>query len=144
MTLASRRMAWSQMYDNGKLTQEEFRLKSRLRELYVKVISPVLFEQEKHVLNQVRFEFPPRGKDPLDYYAGVDRRELYVAMPVLSLLFLEDLCTSYAWLHTHGFSLETIDEYVTMLRYKRVSKKVPFEPSDGSSGGSSRRGSWLR
>jgi hypothetical protein len=41
-----------------------------------------------------------------------------VVAPAFSLLFVEDLCTAYAWLYKQGYSLETIDEYLAMLRYK--------------------------
>ena len=42
--------------------------------------------------------------------------------PVFSLLFVEDLCTAYAWLYQKAYSLETIDEYVTMLRHKSAAE----------------------
>jgi hypothetical protein len=35
------------------------------------------------------------------------------------LKFLDDLCTAYAWLQIHGYSLETISDYVAMLKYQR-------------------------
>ena len=57
----------------------------------------------------------------MDYYSGQRGGRSFVAMPVLSLMFLEDLCTAYALLHLKGYSLETIDEYVTMLRYKKAA-----------------------
>lgn len=41
-------------------------------------------------------------------------------MPVISLKFVEDLSIAYAWLHAKGYRLEPIDEYMAMLRYKRV------------------------
>ena len=31
--------------------------------------------------------------------------------------FLDDLCTAYAWLQIHGYSLETISEYTAILKY---------------------------
>jgi hypothetical protein len=39
-------------------------------------------------------------------------------MPAISLLFFEDLCIAYAWLQVRGYRLETVEEYVTMLKYK--------------------------
>jgi Peptidase U49 len=41
-----------------------------------------------------------------------------VVMPVLSLKFLDDLCTAYAWLQINGYGIETISEYTAMLAYK--------------------------
>jgi hypothetical protein len=40
--------------------------------------------------------------------------------PILSLKFLDDLCTAYAWLQTNGYGLETISEYTAILRYGRA------------------------
>jgi hypothetical protein len=48
-------------------------------------------------------------------------RSATVFMPVLSLLFLEDLATAFAWLHHHDDSLETIEGYVTLLRSKKAA-----------------------
>jgi hypothetical protein len=42
-------------------------------------------------------------------------------MPVLSLLFLEDLATAFAWLQHHDYSLETIEAYLTLLRSKKAT-----------------------
>jgi hypothetical protein len=39
-------------------------------------------------------------------------------MPAISLLFFEELCIAYAWLQVNGYRLETVEEYVTMLKYK--------------------------
>jgi hypothetical protein len=38
-------------------------------------------------------------------------------LPVLSLKFLDDLSTAYAWLQAKGYSLETISEYIAILWY---------------------------
>ena len=40
-------------------------------------------------------------------------------LPALSLKFLDDLCTAYAWLQIKGYSLETVSEYTAILKYGR-------------------------
>jgi len=44
---------------------------------------------------------------------------------VLSLKFLEDLCVAYAWLQVKGYSLETISDYVAMLKYNQNLRRPP-------------------
>src|SRR5207247_5375484 len=41
-----------------------------------------------------------------------------VTMCAVSLLCCEALCTAYAWLYAKGYRLETLEEYLTMLKYK--------------------------
>ncbi|NOZ67933.1 MAG: hypothetical protein GXP46_01485 [Deferribacteres bacterium] len=114
----------STLYDTAKLAREKPRFKRIINEMFTRAILPNLTRDEKRVLNDAKFEFPLTGEtnhNPMDYYSGKRGRWDFVAMPILSLVFLEDLSTAYAWLHIRGFSLETIDEYVTMLRYKRAA-----------------------
>jgi hypothetical protein len=42
-----------------------------------------------------------------------------VHLPVLSLKFLDDLSTAYAWLDVNGYALETVSNYVAMVAYRR-------------------------
>lgn len=111
----------SKLYDMAKLAQEKPRFERRINEMFTRAIWPNLTRDEKRLLGGVAFEFPLVGMnpDPMDYYSGERGGLRFVAMPILSLIFLEDLSTAYAWLYVHGYSLETIDEYVTMLRYKK-------------------------
>ena len=64
-------------------------------------------------------EIPLKGNGPLDVYsyrrAGVGN----IVFPVPSLKFIEDLSVAYAWRHVNGHSLEPIDEYLAMLKYRR-------------------------
>jgi len=52
---------------------------------------------------------------PLAFYAPPDGRT--IVLPVLSLKFLDDLCTVYAWFQAKGYSLEAISEYTAILWY---------------------------
>jgi hypothetical protein len=84
----------------------------------------LLTEQERRALAGVRIEVPLIGAQagtPLDFYTMGQVGSAVVFMPVFSLLFLEDLATPFAWLQHHDYSLETVEEYVTMLRSKKAS-----------------------
>jgi hypothetical protein len=112
------------LYDQNRLAREKPRFERRINEMFDKGIWPGLSENQKRALKSVEFEFPLVGEiggSPMDYYSGQRGGRSFVAMPVLSLMFLEDLCIAYAWLHLKGYSLETIDEYITMLRYKKAA-----------------------
>jgi hypothetical protein len=72
----------------------------------------------------VQIELPLIGAKtgtPLDFYTMGQVGHAAVFMPVFSLLFLEDLASAFAWLQRHDYSLETVEEYITMLRYKKAS-----------------------
>jgi hypothetical protein len=115
--------SFAYMYDMRKLQQEKPRYEQRIGELY-RIIFALLTEQERRALAGVKLEFPLIGAQsgtPLDFYTMGQIGRASVFMPVLSLLFLEDLATAFAWLQRHDYSLETVEEYVTMLRYKKAS-----------------------
>lgn len=112
---------WEQAYPISKLEQEKPRFERRINELYVKGVRPFLTQEESRALRGAQFKFPLIGensKDPSDFYSYTRERRSYVALPILSLIFLEDLTTAYAWLWANNYRLETIDEYITMLKYK--------------------------
>ena len=108
----------STMYDAGKVAREKARLESRINEIYVKAFRPTLTADEQRALSGVRFEAPLGGDPVLGYYS--ESKSRVVTMPAISLLFFEDLCVAYAWLQVQRYRLDTVEEYVTMLKYKGV------------------------
>lgn len=52
--------------------------------------------------------------DPMGFFAYRGQ----VFMPVAGLKFIEDLTMAYAWRYRRGESLEPLDEYLAMLRWK--------------------------
>jgi hypothetical protein len=111
------------MYDMRHLQREKPRYEQRIGELYG-IIAPLLSTPERRELAGVRIELPLIGAQsgtPLDFYTMGQAGRATVFMPVFSLLFLEDLATAFAWLQRHDYSLETVEEYITMLRYKKAS-----------------------
>jgi hypothetical protein len=116
--------SFAHMYDMPKLQQEKPRYEQRIGDLY-RTITALLTDEERRALAGVRIEVPLIGAQagtPLDFYTMGQIGQAAVFMPVFSLLFLEDLATAYAWLQHHDYSLETVEEYVTMLRHKKASE----------------------
>ena len=87
------------------------------------MIWPALRSDERTRLAQkpvLQFPLLAEGRarqHPLAFYVPPDHDRIVV--PILSLKFLDDLCTAYAWLQINGFGLETISEYTAMLAYAR-------------------------
>jgi len=104
------------MYDRAVVVREQARLASRVNDVWNKAFKPNLTPEEQRALSGVTFATPLDGDPVLGYYSKSSSR--VVTMPAVSLLFFEDLCVAYAWLQRRGYRLETIEEYVTMLKYK--------------------------
>jgi len=114
--------SFAAMYPPSEIARDGARLATAVRKIWTIGLQPALTRSERQRLGDVRFEFPaPRTDDPLmNYYAYRDRSGGVIVMPTLSLKALEDLTTAYAWLHTKGHSLSTIDLYYAMLRHRFV------------------------
>jgi hypothetical protein len=115
--------SFASMYDRLKLQQEKPRYEQRIGSVYSR-IAALLTEPERRALAGVRIECPLIGAQtgtPVDFYTMGHIRSATVFMPVLSLLFLEDLATAFAWLHSHDDSLDSIEGYVTLLRSKKAT-----------------------
>jgi len=106
----------SNMYDTTVVAREKARLESRIREIYVRAFEPSLTSEERRALSGVTFQTPLAGDPVLGYYS--ESRSRVVTMPAISLLFFEELCVAIAWLQVNGYRLETVEEYVAMLKYK--------------------------
>jgi len=105
------------MYDRAVVAREQPRLASRVNEVWIKAFKPNLTPDEQRALSGVTFQTPLEGDPVIGYFS----RGRVVTMPAVSLLFFEDLCVAYAWLQRRGYRLETIEEYVTMLKYKEAA-----------------------
>jgi len=104
------------MYDRAAVAREQARLAARINEVWTRAFKPYLTADEQRALEGVSFQTPLDGDPVLGYYSQARRK--VVTMPAISLLFFEDLSTACAWLQRRGYRLETIEEYVTMLKYK--------------------------
>jgi hypothetical protein len=108
--------AVANMYDRTTVVREQPRLASRINQIWTMAFKPHLTPDEQRALSGVTFQTPVDGDPVLGYYS--ETRSNTVTMPAISLLFFEDLCTAYAWLQRWGYRLETIEEYLSMLKYK--------------------------
>ena len=120
--LAASPAARGQLYTAADLEPDAARLKSVVHKIYSIGFKPVLTREELARLGEFQFDFPlPRGNDDaLNFAATTDGR--YLIMPLMSLKFLEDMTTAYAWLFQNGMSLSTIDLYFAMLRYREPAR----------------------
>ena len=107
------------MYGDRDLANAKERFERRINELYRNGLWGFMDGPEKQALSNVRLELPAKGDSPLDAYSYVRDRTPTVVLPVLSLKFIEDVSIAYAWRHLNRHSLEPIDEYVAMLKYRK-------------------------
>jgi hypothetical protein len=118
----------SGLYDRQTLQYWGERYRVSTGKILDQVIAPVLLSDERNALGRVHLVYPLPGEDrfagsAFGYYS--DAATGRVVFPVLSLKLLDDLCTAYAWLQVHGYSLETISDYVAMLKYNRALRSPP-------------------
>jgi hypothetical protein len=118
---------WLDMYSPGALARQQGRMQMRMGQLFTilrgLIAQGSLTDAQARVLAATRIDVPlsdPAGT-PVNFYSSYSADTASVTMPVFSLVFLEDLCTAYAWLYRSGHSLETVDEYLTMLRAKSAA-----------------------
>lgn len=109
---------FSSLYNDAELEAVKTKYERTIREIYDQLILPGLKETEKQVLRRVQFNYVSRtgiekNGYPFSFYAVNDT----VVMPLFALKFLYDLCTAYAWLQVNGYSIETVSEYIGMLKY---------------------------
>jgi len=111
----------SGLYDTADLRDWQTRYSRSTQEIFDRVIVPALEREEKQKLSHVSLDFPLESEgelrgEPLGFYTQTDLSR--VVMPIFSLKFLDDLCIAYEWLVVNGYGIETISEYVGMLKYK--------------------------
>jgi hypothetical protein len=111
---------FSSMYEIQTLQQWKPRYTASTGRTLDQLVRPWLTAEESRSLAGVVLDFPLFGEgqwreQPLAFYnpPGTTR----VVLPIFSLKFLDDLCTSYAWLELNGYSLDTVTEYTAMLAY---------------------------
>jgi hypothetical protein len=119
---------WDALYSDAVLTQQQPRFERKTRELYG-ILGSLLSPAERKAFAGVAFDHPLRSGSPLNFFVRPTSGGPRVTLPVQSLLFVEELSTAYAWLQSQDYSLETIDEYITMLTFKQAGdfpeKRLP-------------------
>ena len=107
------------MYPDAVLRNDAARYERRIGELFRYGLWDFLRGAEKQALADPRIDLPLKGSSPLDAYAHRPGGRPTVVLPVLTLKFIEDLSVAYAWRHVNRYSLEPMDEYLAMLKYRR-------------------------
>jgi hypothetical protein len=89
-------------------------------------VKKAMYADELAKLSAARLDFPMFARReevgdyrnlPLAFYHYRKNGSDYVVMPILSLKFLDDLCTAYAWMQINGYVLDTVSEYTAMLAF---------------------------
>jgi hypothetical protein len=120
----------SGLYDRQTLQDSGERYRALTGKILDRVIAPALLSEERRALGTVQMFYPLPGEAPLadrafGYYSTGGFGSGKIVFPVLSLKFLDDLCTAYAWLQVHGYSLATISDYIAMLKYNQNMRSLP-------------------
>jgi len=105
------------LYDDATLEYWQQRYANGIERNFEEIIRPQLTPEERRQLADVQFAFPLRGlgADPFSFYAT--NPPPTVNLPVMSIKFFDDLSVALAWLWRNGFGLDTVYEYVGMLKY---------------------------
>jgi hypothetical protein len=85
------------------------------------VFLPKLTLDERRRLQRLTVDFPLRGPERglHEYFAERSGR---VVMPVMSIRFLADLSLAYAWLDANGYTMESVTDYISMLKYQDATR----------------------
>ncbi len=92
------------------------------------IFKPVFTEEERAKFANVEFvtELRVPDNEPFAYLGGGDT----VLVSAASLRFLEDIVMAYTWTNSQGFSLQTIADYLMMLRNWDEARGRPPKPWD--------------
>lgn len=110
---------WSSLYDSGKLEAERPRIQQAIDFVITNEITPFISHQEATFIGLQPIDLPSSGfrSNPLDFYSQGN----HLVLPVRTMLFVEDLARSYGWLWANRYTTRTVDEYLSMLRYRAAS-----------------------
>lgn len=106
----------AEMYRQDELAADRQRISQRIAEMHSLITRADFLPADAGRLSGVRVNTPdiaPNG-DPMGFLAARGQ----VFMPVAGLKFIEDLTMAYAWRYHRGQSLQPMDEYLAMLRWK--------------------------
>ncbi|MEM1046800.1 MAG: hypothetical protein AAGL24_11625 [Pseudomonadota bacterium] len=104
-------------YDAAVLAEWQARYPRGILSNYREVILPRLDPADRKRLEGTRFEFPYRlqGREPFGFAADTAGRTIY--MSIQSLKFLDDLSLAAAWLDRSGYTLQSLTNYLAMIRH---------------------------
>lgn len=108
------------IYDDATLAHWAQRYPPNIRWNYEELLLANMTREEKLALRGVGLSFPELPPDemagtPFVFFATTHPSQ--ITIPVFSVKFLDDLSIAAAYLEVHGFSLETIFDYMALLKY---------------------------
>jgi hypothetical protein len=109
---------WSSLYGEADLSREKPRLQHLAEEVAANEIGPYFNNGQRLVFGVLPIDLPLNA-DNASPIEGDLHRSGVIVLPALTLLFVEDLAKCYAWLWSGRLSSETVDEYISMLRYRK-------------------------
>ena len=109
------------MYDDRLLGQKEPDYREVVLWNLQNVFLPKLTAAERQRLRNLTPDFPLRGPAGglFEYFAERSGR---VVLPVMSIRFLADLSVAFAWLDTNRYTMESVTDYVSMVKYQDPAK----------------------
>jgi len=106
---------WSGFYDRTMLEKVAADVRPGILDNWQQVILPVLTKEERPRLEGVRFIIDIESPDtPLNFFAK--HGEVYISAS--SVRMLGDLIASWIWLNKNGYSTDTVNEYLAILKYQ--------------------------
>ena len=112
---------WSSVYNAGNLESQRQRLRQDLDRVVAQEIRPFLTIEQAHAFSQIQLDSPVSitpDPNPFDFYSP---KEGQIAIPLLTVAFVEDLAEAYSWLWANHYSSRTVDEYFGMLCHRPAS-----------------------
>ena len=110
---------WTALYTPDVLSREKPRLQQIVQNTIAQEIEPYFTTPQRRAFSglQPDLRLESTSASPIEFDLP---RNGFAVMPVVTLLFVEDLAKAYAWLWANRCSSETVDEYAAMLRYRKA------------------------
>lgn len=111
------------IYDSATLAERQQAYPKFVLGVFHERILPALTEDEKKTLSGIRFTFPLNAPkyEPFGYLSGNGR----ISLSIASFKLLNDLMFAYAWLGRHGYTTDTINDYLAMVQQWRQPGPPP-------------------
>lgn len=108
----------SSMYDKEDLEKWKETYSKNISWNYKNVILPVLSREERIPLASAALVYPLIGQkgEPVEIATQAGARE--IAVPILSVRFLDDVAIAFAWLSRNGYSVAPLWDYISVLKYR--------------------------
>lgn len=120
---AARADDWRGFYNESVLKYWEKEMPPGIRENMEEVIWPKLTAKEKQAAGAVTLKFPLELQDSLlNFYAVWGGGKSEITLPISSLRFYGDVALAYAWLNRNGYSLDSVTDYLGMIKYQWPEK----------------------